>query len=130
MKQKFNVTGMTCSACSAHVEKAVGKVDGVQSVSVSLMTNSMLVEYDEAQTGCDAIIAAVESGGYGASLPVPAGAAAKAAPRRGPDPMEEELAGMGVSYCATCDGAFFRNKVTAVIGGGDVAVEKGEQAER
>lgn len=45
MKQKFNVTGMTCSACSAHVEKAVRQVEGVDSVSVNLLGNSMLVEY-------------------------------------------------------------------------------------
>ncbi len=43
MKQKFNVTGMTCSACSAHVEKAVSRLDGVQKAEVSLMTNSMTV---------------------------------------------------------------------------------------
>ena len=48
MKQKFNVTGMTCSACSAHVEKAVSRLDGVQKAEVSLMTNSMTVQYDEA----------------------------------------------------------------------------------
>ena len=48
MKQKFNVTGMTCAACSAHVEKAVRGVAGVASVSVNLMTNSMLVDYDAA----------------------------------------------------------------------------------
>ncbi len=47
MKQKFNVTGMTCSACSAHVEKAVNKLEGVRRAEVSLMTNSMNVEYDE-----------------------------------------------------------------------------------
>lgn len=68
MKQNYNVTGMTCSACSSHVEKAVGKVEGVQSVAVSLMTNSMAVEYDEAVTNDAAIIAAVEKGGYGASV--------------------------------------------------------------
>ena len=44
MKQKFNVTGMTCSACSAHVEKAVSRLDGVQKAEVSLMTNSMTVQ--------------------------------------------------------------------------------------
>lgn len=49
MKQKFNVSGMTCSACSAHVEKSVAKTQGVQSVEVSLLTNSMQVVYDEAQ---------------------------------------------------------------------------------
>ena len=48
MKQKFDVTGMTCSACSAHVEKAVNKLEGVRRAEVSLMTNSMNVEYDEA----------------------------------------------------------------------------------
>ncbi len=94
MKQKFEVSGMTCTACSAHVEKAVCKLPGVQEVNVSLMTNSMQVDYDQTQTSPDAIIAAVESGGYGASLPAPAGGAGKAAARRGPDPMEEELTGM------------------------------------
>ena len=94
MKQKYEVSGMTCTACSAHVEKAVCKLPGVQEVNVSLMTNSMQVDYDQTQTSPDAIIAAVESGGYGASLPAPAGSAGKAAARRGPDPMEEELTGM------------------------------------
>ncbi len=68
MKQKFDVTGMTCSACSAHVEKSVSKVNGVSSVNVSLLTNSMVVEYDEKQTTAGTIISAVKNGGYGASL--------------------------------------------------------------
>ena len=66
-RKKFNVTGMTCSACSAHVEKAVSKVPGVQSVAVSLLTNTMQVQYDEGATNPDAIIAAVVKAGYGAS---------------------------------------------------------------
>ena len=69
MKQKFNVSGMTCSACSAHVEKSVAKTQGVQSVEVSLLTNSMQVVYDEAQTDPSKIIRAVEQSGYGAFLP-------------------------------------------------------------
>jgi len=68
MKQNFNVTGMTCSACSSHVEKAVGKAEGVRNVAVSLMTNSMTVEYDESMTNDAAIIAVVEKSGYGASV--------------------------------------------------------------
>ncbi|MFQ9915367.1 MAG: heavy-metal-associated domain-containing protein [Flavonifractor plautii] len=72
MKQKFNVTGMTCSACSAHVEKAVRQVEGVDSVSVNLLGNSMLVEYG-GKTGPEQIIQAVTDAGYGASLPGPAG---------------------------------------------------------
>ena len=68
MKQKFDVTGMTCSACSAHVEKAVGKLEGIHAVSVNLLQNSMVVEYDETALHTDDIISAVKSGGYGASL--------------------------------------------------------------
>ncbi|WP_457944225.1 heavy metal translocating P-type ATPase [Caproiciproducens sp. LBM24188] len=67
MKQKYNITGMTCSACSAAVEKSVRKVEGVASVQVNLLTNSMAVDYDEAVTESGAIIRAVEEAGYGAS---------------------------------------------------------------
>ena len=59
MKQKFDVTGMTCSACSAHVEKAVGKLDGIRTVNVNLLQNSMVVEYDETALHTDDIIKAV-----------------------------------------------------------------------
>lgn len=68
MKQKFDVTGMTCSACSAHVEKSVRKLEGVQCVNVNLLQNSMVVEYDDNALGTTDIIHAVESGGYGASV--------------------------------------------------------------
>ncbi|MEG2166178.1 MAG: cation transporter, partial [Ruthenibacterium sp.] len=44
MKQQYDITGMTCSACSTHVEKAVRKVDGVREVSVNLLTNSMMIQ--------------------------------------------------------------------------------------
>ncbi len=64
MKQ-FNVTGMSCAACSARVEKAVGKVEGVTSCYVSLLTNSMGVE---GTAGPEVIIKAVEAAGYGASI--------------------------------------------------------------
>ena len=63
--EQYNVTGMSCAACSARVEKAVSKVPGVKSCSVSLLTNSMGVE-GTASSG--EIIAAVEAAGYGASL--------------------------------------------------------------
>lgn len=68
IKEKYVVTGMTCSACSSHVEKSVGKLPGMEKVSVNLLTNSMQVEYDEAVCDTEKIIAAVEKGGYGASL--------------------------------------------------------------
>lgn len=63
--KKFNVTGMSCAACSSRVEKAVSKVEGVQSCSVSLLTNSMGVEGSASE---ESIIAAVEKAGYGASV--------------------------------------------------------------
>lgn len=68
MNQKFDVTGMTCSACSAHVEKSIGKLEGVSSVQVNLLANQMKVEYDEKALTSDQIIKAVEAAGYGAAL--------------------------------------------------------------
>lgn len=68
MIQKFDVTGMTCSACSAHVEKSVRALDGINSVNVNLLSNFMEVEYDENKVNDDIIIKAVEKGGYGASV--------------------------------------------------------------
>ena len=65
--QRFEVTGMSCAACSAHVEKAVAAVPGVAGVSVSLLTNSMQVEY-EADPVPEDVIAAVEAAGYGAAV--------------------------------------------------------------
>ena len=66
MKEKFVVTGMTCAACSAHVEKAAGSLPGVNSAAVNLMLGTMMVDYDPQQVTPEQIISAVESGGYGA----------------------------------------------------------------
>lgn len=66
MKIKFNVSGMTCSACQAHIEKAVKKLDGVSAVNVNLLRNFMQVEFDEKAVDTAKIIAAVENAGYGA----------------------------------------------------------------
>ena len=68
MKEKYDITGMTCSACSAHVEKAVKKLEGMKNVSVNLLQNSMTVEYDESILNSQNIIDAVVDAGYGASL--------------------------------------------------------------
>ena len=90
-KEQFTITGMTCSACSARVEKAVAKVDGTKDVSVNLLTNSMQLEYDEAKTSVPAIIKAVVDAGYGASVKGKQ-AAAKAAPQE--DPVKKSIAEM------------------------------------
>ena len=68
MKERFDVTGMTCSACSSHVEKSVSKLTGVENVSVNLLTNSMQVEFDENKLDTAGIVKAVEDAGYGAAV--------------------------------------------------------------
>ena len=87
MKQTFSVTGMTCSACSAHVEKAVGKVIGVESCPVNLMLGSMVVTYDETVTSAETIIAAVTDAGYGAQK-------AEDTDHRNPTPQDKTLSAM------------------------------------
>ena len=91
MKQKFDVTGMSCAACSAAVERAVNKLEGVQAAQVNLLANSMQVEYDGAAVDENAICRAVEGAGYGAK---PMGAKTEKAKAEGPDPVEAELKSM------------------------------------
>ena len=66
--EKFDVAGMTCSACSAHVEKSVKKLNGISGVNVNLLSNSMTVQYNEAETDENAIIKAVQDAGYNAFI--------------------------------------------------------------
>lgn len=92
MTQKFSVTGMTCSSCSAHVEKAVRKLPGVEQVNVNLLSNSMTVDYTEEQVDSPTIIQAVVDAGYGASLFVKA---AEKRPAAQPvDTVQEQLTSM------------------------------------
>ena len=69
MEKKFNIEGMTCSACQAHVQKAVEKLDGLSYVNVNLLKNTMDVKYDESLTNDEIIKKAVENAGYKAYLP-------------------------------------------------------------
>ncbi len=66
--EKFQVTGMTCSACAAHVEKSVSKLNGVKNCTVNLLSNSMTVDFSSDLVSVPDILHAVESGGYHASL--------------------------------------------------------------
>ncbi len=67
-KEYYDVTGMSCAACSSHVEKSVRSLSGVKDVSVNLLKNSMVVDYDESALSSSNIVKAVEDAGYGASL--------------------------------------------------------------
>jgi len=68
MKEKFSITGMSCAACSARIQNAVSKADGVKSAEVNLLTETMQVEYDETAISSSDIIEKVVSIGYGASV--------------------------------------------------------------
>lgn len=72
-KDQFDITGMTCSACSSRIEKSVAKLPGIQEVSVNLLKNSMVASYDESLLDAAGIVQAVEKAGYGAFLKTPAG---------------------------------------------------------
>ena len=94
MKNKFTVTGMTCSACSAHVEKAVRKVEGVTGVSVNLLGGSMVVEHGDSVTA-NAIVTAVVNAGYGASpASAPTAPSSVQTSKPAADTLAQELAGM------------------------------------
>ena len=92
-KEKFDITGMSCAACSARVTKAVEKVAGTQDVNVNLLTNSMQLSYDESATSAAAIIAAVEDAGYGAAVHG-GGAASPAGDAAVADPVKKSIAEM------------------------------------
>ena len=68
MKERYHISGMTCSACSSHVEKAVNKLSGIEKASVNLLTETMEVSYTEGQLTSEEIVSAVERAGYGAEL--------------------------------------------------------------
>ncbi len=94
IKQKFQVTGMSCAACQANVERTVRKLPGVQKADVNLLSNSMTAEYDEAAVSPEIIIQAITAAGYGASVWQEPGQtpAAPSAPKQ--DPMQAQLADM------------------------------------
>ncbi len=68
MKQKFDIIGMSCSACSATIDRAIRKIDGIQDVNVNLLSNNMVVEYDESKVNDALVMKTVEDAGYKALL--------------------------------------------------------------
>ncbi|WP_299446967.1 heavy metal translocating P-type ATPase [uncultured Phascolarctobacterium sp.] len=87
-KELLDITGMSCSACSSRIEKVVGRMDGVDEMSVNLLTNNARVTYDETKLDMPAIIARIEKLGFGAAVHQ---AAAKAAPVKPADTAADEL---------------------------------------
>ena len=95
MKERYHISGMTCSACSSHVEKAVNKLKGVEKASVNLLTETMEVSYDEGELDRGQIVSAVEKAGYGAD---PIIGRAQTAPRAGGS-RGGQAAGGGADTC-------------------------------
>ena len=95
MKEKYTVTGMTCSACSSRVDKCVRNLEGVKDVNVNLLTNSMNVVYDESVIQGSAIVSAIVAAGYGASLDRPPTPGTTSAPKaKKPDILAEQMKNM------------------------------------
>ena len=88
MKETFDITGMTCAACSARVQKAAGQVPGVTQADVNLLKNSMELVYDGNPATVDAVCQAIDKAGYGAH-PRTARSATRAA--GGPDPVQQAI---------------------------------------
>lgn len=99
MKQKFEVTGMTCTACSAHVEKAMAKLEGVSHYQVNLLQNNMMVEFDENIITSENIIEAVIKSGYGANLPNSTKTATVSAKNLAEDELSEMKQRLIISFC-------------------------------
>lgn len=93
MKEKYTITGMTCSACSARVDKCVRKLDGVKDVNVNLLTNSMSVVYDETILQDSAIVSAITEAGYGA-FPEKPSAGSSAPKAQKPDVLADQMKSM------------------------------------
>lgn len=100
MTEKFVVTGMTCAACAAHVEKAANSLDGVDSAAVNLMLGTLVCSYDADKVTPQAIISAVEASGYGAAPADEAQTATSAESRRRPP--EPWAAGFCGLWCVWC----------------------------
>ena len=67
-KELLDITGMSCSACSSRIEKVVGRMDGVETIAVNLLTNKAQITYDDAKLDANAIIARIEKLGFGAAV--------------------------------------------------------------
>lgn len=82
MRETFDITGMTCAACSSRVQKAAGEVPGVACANVNLLKNSMELDYDGSPETAAAVVEAIEHAGYGAARRAPVGERGSAAPER------------------------------------------------